>query len=401
MRLALVHYSFPPVVGGVETVLGEHARVFAGRGHEVLALGGSGADGVGFSFELIPELAADHPLGPEMAAELASGAPGVAFAELQRRLATFFATRLGGFDVVLIHNVLAMPFHLAASAALWAWAESRPRPRIVNWIHDLAALNPDYTFADPAAFPWSLLRTIPSGVECVTISEHRRRQVQALMGANARVIPNGLDPARVLALPPRVADFLKRLGWPRRGPILFHPTRILRRKNIEAGIALTAALRARGSDALYLVSGAPDPHQTASREYGAELRSAIAGGSLGNAVVFIQDHFSPDEAEIAAFHRASDALLLPSRQEGFGLPAIEAAWNRVPIFHSGIEPLEEILAGRGVILDPAASPAAQADLVLATLAADRAGALRRETLLRFASSGEAGARLLELIEGGA
>ena len=42
-RIALVHYSAPPVVGGVESVLAHHARLMADAGHSVQIIAGRGA----------------------------------------------------------------------------------------------------------------------------------------------------------------------------------------------------------------------------------------------------------------------------------------------------------------------------------------------------------------------
>ena len=41
-KIALLHYSAPPVVGGVESVLGHHARLLADAGHEVRIVAGRG-----------------------------------------------------------------------------------------------------------------------------------------------------------------------------------------------------------------------------------------------------------------------------------------------------------------------------------------------------------------------
>ena len=41
MRIALLHYSSPPIVGGVESVLARHARLMAGAGHHVPLLPGA------------------------------------------------------------------------------------------------------------------------------------------------------------------------------------------------------------------------------------------------------------------------------------------------------------------------------------------------------------------------
>ena len=41
-EVALLHYSAPPVVGGVESVLGHHARLMADAGHQVRIVAGRG-----------------------------------------------------------------------------------------------------------------------------------------------------------------------------------------------------------------------------------------------------------------------------------------------------------------------------------------------------------------------
>ena len=40
--VALLHYTAPPVVGGVEQVLGQHARLLAEAGHAVRVVAGRG-----------------------------------------------------------------------------------------------------------------------------------------------------------------------------------------------------------------------------------------------------------------------------------------------------------------------------------------------------------------------
>jgi hypothetical protein len=42
MKIDLIHYSSPPVVGGVESVLAYHARLMAGAGHSVRIITGRG-----------------------------------------------------------------------------------------------------------------------------------------------------------------------------------------------------------------------------------------------------------------------------------------------------------------------------------------------------------------------
>ena len=66
-----------------------------------------------------------------------------------------------------------------------------------------------------------------------------------------RVIPNGINLAAVLGLPPRLAA----LSLCCHELVLAHPARLIRRKNIEFGLRVTAALRRAGLDAAYAVTG--------------------------------------------------------------------------------------------------------------------------------------------------
>ena len=382
MEVILIHYSYPPVIGGVESILRQHAALFSRHGHDVTVLAGSGEPDAGARVEIVPELAPSHPLRAAMDAELAAGAPGPAFASLQRQLATFFAVRLAAADAVFVHNVLTMPFQLAATAALSAWAASRPRPRIVQWIHDLAVLNPDYAFAHPDVFPWNLLRQPPAGVRHVAVSGLRCRQFEELTGfAGCTVVPNGIDAAETLALTPPVAALAARSGWPGRWPVLFHPTRLLRRKNVELGIDVTAALRDAGERPLYIVTAASDPHHAPSRAYAASLRQRVRELQLEDDVVLAQEHFPVGDADVAAFYRMADALFFPSRQEGFGLPLVEAAVNRLPVFASRIEPLTDLGDAHWFVPD---APAVEiAALVRSTLGNDTPHMARRAALARF------------------
>ncbi|MDQ1322718.1 MAG: hypothetical protein QG587_51, partial [Chloroflexota bacterium] len=42
LSIGLLHFTSPPVVGGVETVLGHHARLMADAGHAVRMITGRG-----------------------------------------------------------------------------------------------------------------------------------------------------------------------------------------------------------------------------------------------------------------------------------------------------------------------------------------------------------------------
>ena len=78
--------------------------------------------------------------------ELDAGAPGESFSMLQKGVAAELSELCRGVNVVMIHNVLTMPFHLAWTASLWQLASELKDVRFIGWVHDLAARNVDYRF---------------------------------------------------------------------------------------------------------------------------------------------------------------------------------------------------------------------------------------------------------------
>ena len=88
MRIAILHYSKPPTIGGVERVIGEQASALVALGHEV-------------------EVFTRHE---------------------------WKATK---WDVVIVHNVFTMPFDLAWTKELIALTQTRRDIRWINWVHDV------------------------------------------------------------------------------------------------------------------------------------------------------------------------------------------------------------------------------------------------------------------------
>ena len=349
MNIALVHYSAAPVVGGVERVMEEHAQLFTQHGHRVTVLAARG----GADVVLLP----DHPSAAEQLARLRPA--------------------LAAQDAVFVHNVLTMPFHPGLTDALWRAMDELPHVRFVAWVHDVAACNPDYAPVAP------IFAKAHARCEYVAVSPLRARQfaeATATPADRCAVIPNGIDPARVLGLPENLATFARQHDLLDGRMLLLHPTRLVRRKNVELSIAVAREFARRGTHATVIITAADDPHNAASRDLGERLRSECAPES---GVIFASDHFAIGDAELASLCRLADALLFPSRSEGFGLPLLEAALHRLPVFCSDIEPLRDLLREGAVHFSPDADPAHLASLIEETLAASPGFRERRRVLRKY------------------
>src|SRR5512144_1155631 len=102
MEIVLVHYSAPPVVGGVESVLGHHARLMAGAGHRVRILAGRGAQvDARIPFVQVPLADSRYPEILELKAQLDAGRVPPSFEELVNRLAAELEHAAGAADYVV------------------------------------------------------------------------------------------------------------------------------------------------------------------------------------------------------------------------------------------------------------------------------------------------------------
>ena len=347
MKIAIVHYTSWPVIGGVESVIRQHAVLMSRHGHEVAILcGEGGAFDPQIEALAIRELNSQEPFVRAAQEEAYNGRPGQAYfallEALQKRLNPLFRT----FDRFVVHNMFTMPFNLAGTQALSSLAE-RGR-KTIAWTHDLAAANPDYKI--PAYRTFDLIRERQAGVRYVTISEARAAEFRKLTASEVdAVVPNGLDFAGVCTLTPEVANLIR--DDLSTSIILFYPTRILARKNIAFALQILGALRDIGLQVRLLISGAPDIHNRSSVDHFAGLKRLAADLQVQGMISWVNELFYVDERQLHSLYMVADAMLFPSRQEGFGLPLLEAAAHRLPVFCSNIEPLKSIALSGTVLFD--------------------------------------------------
>jgi glycosyltransferase involved in cell wall biosynthesis len=411
-RALIVHFTPPSVIGGVESIMAQHAELLSDRGWRIEFLAGRSGRSR-FPLHVLPALNPARPAGLELEKVLADGDVPDYFSKLEAQIGEKLEELAGEADVVIAHNAFTLHFCMPLTAALWKLAEQRPMGSVIAWCHDLSWTNPLYIPTMHVGYPWELLRTQAPNTQYVTVSHERKFELVALwneldsvgtvdepgvpaqhtavrdnaqpsvmdrLGASSHVetekdsrvtvIPNGIDPERFLRLSPATRHISKRYRFFDRDMVLLLPVRITRRKNIEAAIRAVGCLRDRGLDVLFVVSGPVAPHHPGlSITYLGRLKALREELGLDEAVVFLADALGERLADrtVSELYTVADALLFPSAQEGFGLPILEAGLARTPVILSDIPIFREVSDDDTVVFDLDDPPDTIASKVVAAL----------------------------------
>ncbi len=440
LSVALIHYSAPPIVGGVESVLAHHARLMADDGHAVRVLAARGDPwDERIQFIRLPLIDSRHPRVLAVKAELDAGRVPLDFAALTADIARALRPALEGVELLIAHNVCSLNKNLALTAALQALSRESDSPPLVLWHHDLAWTTPRYRAELHDGYPWDLLRTHWGGVRHVVVSEFRRSELAALLqipSDSITVVPNGIEAANLLKLEARTQALIASMNLAEAEPLLLLPARLTPRKNIELALRVLAALRRRDDPAgrlpatadvpagrlpatgnvpagrlpatgnvpagrlpatgnvpagrlpatgdvpaerlypraMLLVTGPEGPHNPANAGYKQRLFALRDELGLRGAAHFAAEVGAeglPD-AVVADLFRFADALILPSREEGFGIPLLEAALTRLPVFCADIPPLRDLGGEDATYFSPDAAPESVAGLIADRLRGDPA-----------------------------
>lgn len=370
MNIALLHYSVPPIVGGVESVIAHHARLMTNDGHSVRLIAARG-EAMSGQIPLVRIALADsrHERVAHVKAKLDSGEVTADFDSLRDELIDELQLALADVDVLIAHNVCSLNKNLALTAALHQLHTSNKLPRLILWHHDLAWTTPRYLPELHEGYPWDLLKTDWGNLTHVTVSELRRDELAELMKIeppSIPVVPNGVNVEQFYKLEALTQSLLEKTKLLDAAPILLLPVRVTPRKNIELALNTLAALKKDFPQAALVVTGPLGPHNGNNVEYFERLKSLRQQLKLESSAHFLaelHDDFLPDEV-IADFYRVADALFFPSREEGFGIPLLEAAFSHLPAFCADIPPLKKIGEEDAVFFSPDEKPETIAKLIV-------------------------------------
>jgi mannosylglucosylglycerate synthase len=403
-KVALLHYSAPPIIGGVESVLGHHARLMAEDGHQVQIIAGRGEQtDPRIPFVHLPMADSRHPNVLALKSELDEGHVPAGFADAVDSLTADLSEILEDVDVLFAHNVCSLNKNLALTAALRNLANHRDL-QIILWHHDLAWTTPRYRAELHNGYPWDLLRQAWLGVKQVTISEMRQQELAELFQIDRddiEVIPNGIDIAGFHKLEKQTRELMKQLDLLRAAPLLLLPVRITPRKNIELALRVCAHLLGHFPDTKLVVTGPLGPHNPSNLNYFEKLIALRKELGMINSFVFLAEltaEYISDEM-VSDFYHLADALFLPSREEGFGIPILEAGLANLPIFCSDIPPLRNLGSSYVNYFSPDDDPEKIANTIVNRLSSNPVFRLRTNVREQFTWEGIYTQRIAPLLMG--
>lgn len=174
------------------------------------------------------------------------------------------------------------------------------------------------------------------GVLCV--SEYTAAEARRLLDVpeeKIAVTPHGVDPAyREAPSDEQVDETLRRLRLPR-GGLLYVGSSEKRKNLVTLVMAYMTLARRRRLPPLVLAGPGSDWAQGGSR-VGPQI---VATGYL-------------DKADVRSLMAASSMLVLPSLEEGFGLPVVEAMAAGLPVVCSSGSALAEVAGDAACLVDP-------------------------------------------------
>ena len=232
----------------------------------------------------------------------------------------------------------SLPRCVPSHAILWSPANSGPlaTPNQVLTLHDLTPLEHAEWFkpAYAAWYRWFLPRLVRRVRRIITPSEYVRQKVLSrfhLPGERVVVVPGGVDTTRFHKVAPAADE----------GRYILFVGTLEPRKNLATLLAAWKQIEKFHPDVcLVLAGGAGRVFSPIHISQGAQdiPRVKFAGYVA--------------EGVLPALYSGAEVFVLPSFDEGFGLPALEAMACETPVVVSACGALPEVVGKAGLFVDP-------------------------------------------------
>jgi glycosyltransferase involved in cell wall biosynthesis len=351
-KIAIVHFAYPPNIGGVESMLKEHAEILVALGYEVTIVTGSGEEtNPKIKIKVIPELQSVSSFDPFLQEKiLKKGTIDEDFNKLADKIGLQLDKALEDIDVVIVHNMLTIVRNLPFVQAFKKYVEQHPQKKYFAWTHDHSYINEfkirDIEKVAHSKFESDILTSPIKGVHYILISQSFQEPFLELMGLNKEettVIPDGIDIKQFLEIDNLIWEVVEKYGLTESFPLVLSPVNIMDRKNLEYCLDIIAELKSHYPKIKYMVTGKPSQHHS-TQEYLEFLKKKIVDLDLKSNVVFFHDFLTRAlvRTEIHDLYQIADIVFFMSKSENFGLPLLEASLTKTPIFVSDLKVFREV-----------------------------------------------------------
>lgn len=214
--------------------------------------------------------------------------------------------------------------------------------RMVLGVHDtIADRNPQFAFASKRQelfWRWKVRLALLQADTVLTVSDYSRQCVEQTLG---------VSPARIRVVYEAASPVFRKFNPedPRENFILYVGG-ISPNKNLAALVRAFASLKKRGDLKLMLVG---DYQSDGFKGCYLELKDLVEKLGLSREVEFTG--YIPDEQLCAMYNRAR-LFVLPSLDEGFGLPVMEAMACGAPVIIGSGNAMQEVAGDAAVAVDP-------------------------------------------------
>ncbi len=222
-------------------------------------------------------------------------------------------------------------------------------PSIVT-VHDIIELtNPQHPLA--RLINKRLLDGVTKASHIIAVSEYVKREIVRYFGISEQqisVIYNGVSedfkPIQDFKKTVGYQEVAKKLRLPMDSPIILSVGSDHPRKNLAATLHVVAKLKEQYPNVLLLKIG--EPGLLDGRK---EFLHMVDELELKDNIRILG---KVSQEMLLDAYRVADALLMPSHQEGFGMPILEAMASGCPVVCSNSSSLPEVVGNAGIMHDP-------------------------------------------------
>ncbi len=385
-KIALLHFSAPPIIAGVESLMRSHAIQFKKRGYEVEIITGEGKAFENIPMKIIPLMSARNQTIKQIQQELSKGNIPSNFESTKKQLLVELKQNITA-DILIIHNVMTIPYNLALTCALSDYIEESDK-KIVYWHHDHGWSNEIFKNFIIDKYPWNIVTKHSPKIHYVSISKTRSKDLVKYSGVKEKditIIPNGLNVDKFLDLTPPVLKVMQEYNLLDGAINILMPIRIVEKKNIELAVKMLAELL-KLTPARIIISGPIEKRDVHISDYFEKLIKLITDLKINDRII-MQMNFGTflDDDSIRCLYRLCDLVFLSSfpEAEGFGFPIIEAEMSNKLVITSDINVFKEVNPIKGNFFGLYENPKEIAKKVLEIWSKDISSQAFKHSLLNY------------------